>query len=214
VLPEGYLNAVYEHVRKADALCVADEVQVGFGRAGEAFWGFELQGVVPDIVVLGKPMGNGHPMGAVVTTDEVAQSFENGMEFFSSFGGNPVSCEIGKAVLEVIEAENLQHHARQVGMYLLSAFSQLKPAYPFIGDVRGKGLFLGIELIRNPNTLEPAAELASEIVAQMKTQGILLSTDGPHHNVIKFKPPLCFSMDNAKRLVEVFSTIVAAIDFP
>lgn len=203
-LPDGYLNNVYESVRAKGGLCIADEVQTGFGRMGSTFWGFELQGVVPDIVVMGKPMGNGHPIAAVITTDEIAASFENGMEFFSSFGGNPVSCEVGSAVLDVIEEEQLQAHALSLGNQLIAGFNDLAHKFPCIGDVRGSGLFLGIELVDDRETLEPATALAKSIVNDMKDKFIMLSTDGPHNNVIKFKPPMCFSQGNAHALLHEF----------
>ena len=184
-------------VREQGGLYVADEVQTGFGRVGSHFWGFELYGLVPDIVILGKPMGNGHPMGAVVCSEEVARSFETGMEFFSSFGGNPVSCEIGLAVLEVIEEENLQQNALEVGNFILETFKS-----SCIADIRGSGLFLGIELVKDLTSREPDGESASRIVNRMKERGFLLSTDGPYENVIKFKPPMCFSMENAREMME------------
>ena len=145
-------------------MCVADEVQTGFGRAGSHFWTFETQGVVPDIVTLGKPIGNGHPLAAVITTPEIAQSFTNGMEYFNTFGGNPVSCAAGLAVLDVIRDEELQTNAAQVGDFLKDGLRQLQNQHPLIGDVRGIGLFLGIELVRNSTTLEPADREANEFV--------------------------------------------------
>ena len=163
---------------------------------GSHFWGFETQGVVPDIVTLGKPLGNGHPLGAVITTREIAESFCNGMEYFNTFGGNPVSCAIGLSVLEVIDEENLQQHALETGNYLASKLHELKIKYPCIADVRGIGLFMGIELVTDPVLLTPAKELASYVVNQMKERGVLLSTDGPKQNVIKIKPPLVFSKND------------------
>ncbi len=144
VLPDGYLAAAYEAVRQIGGVCIADEVQVGFGRPGKTFWGFELQDVVPDIVTLGKPIGNGHPLGAVVTTPAIAEAVDNGMEYFNTFGGNPVSCTIGLAVLNVIEKEQLQKHALDTGAKLLDGLELLKGQYDLIGDVRGQGLFAGI----------------------------------------------------------------------
>ena len=201
VLPAGYLHNAYRFVREAGGVCVADEVQVGFGRVGSHFWGFETQGVVPDIVTMGKSIGNGHPLGAVVTTREIAASFNNGMEYFNTYGGNPVSCAVGAAVMDVIEEEGLQHHALQVGSELKAGLEGLKERHALVGDVRGLGLFLGIELVRDRVTLEPAADEASYVVERMKRRGILLSTDGPLHNVIKIKPPLAFSSDAAQLLV-------------
>ncbi len=202
VFPNGYLRHVYRYVREAGGLCIADEVQIGFGRVGSHFWGFETQDVVPDIVTLGKPMGNGHPLAAVVTTQEVADTFANGMEYFNTYGGNPVSCAVGLAVLDVIEQESLQENARVVGEYLKNRLQELKQKFPLIGDVRGLGLFLGVELVLDPETLEPAADEAEEIVEGMRDRGILLSTDGPFHNVIKIKPPIIFTKEHADFLVE------------
>ncbi|MCB9079723.1 MAG: aminotransferase class III-fold pyridoxal phosphate-dependent enzyme [Anaerolineaceae bacterium] len=208
VLPDGYLAAAYEHVRAAGGVCIADEVQVGFGRVGTHFWGFETQGVVPDVVTLGKPIGNGHPMAAVITTPEIAESFANGMEYFNTFGGNPVSCATGLAVLDVIEAEHLQENALKVGRRLLAGLEQLGPKHRLIGDVRGLGLFVGIELILDHETLAPAAAEASYIANRMREEGILISTDGPLHNVLKIKPPLVFSAANADLLVSTLDKIL------
>ncbi|RMG84390.1 MAG: aminotransferase class III-fold pyridoxal phosphate-dependent enzyme [Bacteroidetes bacterium] len=201
VPPPGFFESVYATVRAAGGLCIADEIQVGFGRVGTCFWGYELHGVTPDIVTLGKPIGNGHPLGAVITTRAVAEAFDNGMEFFSTFGGNPVSCAIGEAVLEVIESENLAENARQTGRFLKAGLEALKKEFPLIGDVRGQGLFLGFELIKNPETREPAPEQAAWLANRMRELGILMSTDGPDYNVLKIKPPLCFSRRNAEMLL-------------
>lgn len=209
VLPDGFLAGVYERIRAAGGVCIADEVQVGFGRVGSHFWGFETQGVVPDIVTMGKPIGNGHPVGAVVTTPEIAQAFDNGMEYFSTFGGNPVSCAAGLAVLDTIEAEGLQQNAGVVGAHLLEGLSELVARHPIAGDARGLGLFAGLELVRSRQTLEPAGREASYVADRMRDCGILLSTDGPHHNVLKIKPPLCFSRVDADRLVETLDRILA-----
>jgi 4-aminobutyrate aminotransferase-like enzyme len=201
VLPPGYLETTFAHVRAAGALAVVDEVQVGFGRVGSHFWGFQLQHVVPDIVVMGKPIGNGHPLGAVVTTREIAASFANGMEFFSTFGGNPVSCAIGHAVLEVIERERLQERAARLGARLISGLRDVAARHPIVGDVRGEGLFVGFELVRDGQTLEPAATEASDLVNRLVARGLLLSTDGPLHNVIKIKPPLVLTEDDVDMAV-------------
>lgn len=192
VFPEGYLQSAYAHVRAAGGLCIADEVQCGFGRVGDAFWGFEEQGVVPDIVVLGKPIGAGHPLAAVVTTPEIARGFANGMEYFNSFGGNPVSMATGMAVMDVLEGEGLQENARIVGKHLLVRFAEMAERFEAIGDVRGRGLFLGIELVKDRETRTPAPELAADIVNGLRERGVLLSTDGPDDNVLKFKPPMVF----------------------
>ncbi len=209
VLPDHYLEEVYRHVRAAGGVCIADEVQVGFGRVGTHFWGFETQGVVPDIVTMGKPIGNGHPLAAVVTTPEIAASFDNGMEYFNTFGGNPVSCAIGLAVLDVIADERLQEHALKVGEHLLAGLRSLMEKHRIIGDVRGLGLFVGVELVLDRETLAPAAAQASYVVNRLRERGILLSTDGPLHNVLKMKPPLVFSEANADFLVATLDAILA-----
>ena len=207
-LPPGFLEAAYRNAREGGAVCIADEVQVGFGRVGSHFWGFQTQGVVPDIVTMGKPMGNGHPLAAVVTTPEIAASFANGMEYFNTYGGNPVSCEIGLAVLDALRDERLQEQALEVGGFLKAGLARLKERHPVIGDVRGRGLFLGIELVRDPETRAPAAAQASYVVERMKDHGILLSTDGPDHNVIKMKPPLPFSEADAVRVLAAYDGVL------
>ncbi|MFO7714987.1 aminotransferase class III-fold pyridoxal phosphate-dependent enzyme [Desulfosarcina sp.] len=209
LLPEGYLQAAFEHVRTAGGVCIADEVQVGFGRAGTHFWAFETQGVVPDIVTLGKPMGNGHPLAAVVTTPEIAGAFNNGMEYFNTYGGNPVSCAVGMAVLDVIETEGLQENARQVGAHLHQRLSGLKEQSPLVGDVRGLGLYLGVELVTDHDTLAPAADEAAYICNRMKDYGFLISTDGPLHNVLKLKPPIIFTIQDADALVDALEKVLA-----
>jgi 4-aminobutyrate aminotransferase-like enzyme len=168
-------------------------------------WGFELHGVVPDIVVMGKPMGNGHPLAAVVTTRAIAEAFNTGMEFFSTFGGNPVSAAAGMAVLDVIEEEKLQARAATLGRRFMDGLAELRERHTIIGDVRGCGLFLGIELVRDRKTLEPADTEAAMIVNAMKQRGVLLSTDGPLRNVIKIKPPMVVvenDVDMAIRLLD------------
>ena len=182
---------------------------MGFGRVGEHFWGFQLQDVVPDIVTMGKPIGNGHPLAAVVTTPAVAEAFTNGMEYFNTFGGNPVSAAIGRTVLQVVQEEDRQAHALAVGQYLKEGLSALQADYPIIGDVRGHGFFLGFELVNDPSTLAPAADQATYLANRMREKGILMSTDGPLHNVLKIKPPMCFDTKNADfflaHLREVFA---------
>ena len=209
ILPEGFLQKAFELVKKAGGLCIADEVQIGFGRMGSHFWGFESESVVPDIVTMGKSMGNGHPLSAVVTTKMIADKFNNGMEYFNSFGGNPVSCAVGQAVLNVIKEEGLQEHALKVGDYLLEQLQQLKQHHDIIGDVRGRGLFIGIELNRDED-LTPADTEAHNIINRMKEKGILLSTDGPDHNVIKIKPPIVFNIENAEELVNTLDETITA----
>lgn len=209
ILPPGYLQSAFQHARDAGALCVVDEVQTGFGRPGTHFWAFETQGVVPDIVTLGKPMGNGHPIGAVVTSREIADAFANGMEYFNTFGGNPVSCAIGMAVLDVIEEEGLQQHAKQVGGQLLHGLRSLQEQHALVGDVRGQGLFVGVELVRDRETLEPALEEADYVVNRLRGIGILVSTDGPLNNVLKIKPPLVFTAADADSLVAALDEVLS-----
>jgi 4-aminobutyrate aminotransferase-like enzyme len=208
VLPAEYLKIVYAAVRKAGGVCIADEVQTGYGRIGTHFWAFESYDVVPDIVVLGKPIGNGHPIGAVVTTPEIAASFDDGMEFFSTFGGNTVSCAIGLTVLEVVQEEELQNHALIVGKRMIRGLSSLKERHEMIGDVRGSGMFLGVELVRDRDRREPATKEADELVNKMRERCILLGTDGPFHNVVKIRPPMQFSDSDADRLVTTMDQIL------
>ncbi len=207
-LAPGYLEPVFKAVREQGGVCICDEVQIGFGRMGSHFWGFELQGVVPDIVVLGKPMGNGHPIGAVVTTDEVADAFDNGMEFFSSFGGNPVSCAIGSAVLNTIEKEGLQQKSKEVGDYFLEQMRGLQNQYECIGDVRGHGLFVGMELVKDRVSKVPDTALAKRIKNELRRRHILISTDGPFGNIIKSKPPLCFNCGDVDVVICAMSEVL------
>jgi 4-aminobutyrate aminotransferase-like enzyme len=207
VFPPNYLKEVYGRVRGAGGLCIADEVQVGFGRLGTHFWGFETQNVIPDIVVLGKPIGNGFPLAAVITTPEIAHSFDNGMEFFSTFGGNPVACAAGLAVLEVVEKENLQQSALRVGNYLKESLVSLQGRFTIIGDVRGSGLFLGVDLVLDSVTHSAATVQAAYIVNRLRECGVLTGTDGPFNNVIKLRPPLIIS----ERDVDIFAGIFAGV---
>jgi 4-aminobutyrate aminotransferase-like enzyme len=209
VFPPGYLEDVYERVRSDGGVCIADEVQVGFGRLGSHFWGFATQNVVPDIVVLGKPIGNGFPLGAVITTQEIARSFDNGMEFFSTFGGNPVACAAGLAVLEVLEEERLQMNALKVGDYLQDNLRALQQRFPLVGDVRGSGLFLGLDLVLDRTTRLAAPVQAAYVVNRLRENGILTGTDGPHHNVIKLRPPLMLSQRDAELFTEILGAILA-----
>ncbi|MBM3293985.1 MAG: aminotransferase class III-fold pyridoxal phosphate-dependent enzyme [Candidatus Aminicenantes bacterium] len=211
VLPDHFLPEAYRHIREAGGVCIADEVQVGFGRAGTHFWGFETQGVVPEIVTLGKPIGNGFPLAAVVTTPAIAAAFATGMEYFNTFGGNPVSCAAGMAVLDVVEGEGLQARALRVGERLKNGLRGLMKAHPLIGDVRGLGLFLGLELVRDRETREPAGPEANYVANRMREEGVLIGTDGPFRNVLKLKPPLCFGEADADLLVETLSRILSEI---
>jgi len=211
VPPQGYLAAAYAHVRKAGGLCLADEVQVGFGRIGSHMWAFEAQGVVPDIVTLGKPIGNGHPMAAVITTPAIANAFANGMEYFNTFGGNPVSAAIGLAVLDVIRDERLMAHCQAMGQRLMDGARELAKRHEAIGDVRGLGLFNGIELVQDRATLTPAPDLLARVITRMKQDHqILLSSEGPLHNVLKIKPPAAFSAADCDRFLHGLDQALAA----
>lgn len=213
--PPGYFQQVAGHVHKAGGIVIADEVQVGFGRVGSHVWAFQLQGedFVPDIVTMGKPIGNGHPMSCVVTTNEVAQAFlTSGMEYFNTFGGNPVSCAIGLAVLDVIEKEDLRGNATRVGKYLNDLLEKQKLKHPLIGDIRGCGLFIGVELVKDRMKLTPATAEAQEVIYKLKEQYILLSADGPHRNVLKFKPPMCFTVEDADLVVNKIDHILTEIE--
>jgi 4-aminobutyrate aminotransferase-like enzyme len=190
-------------VRASGGLCVSDEVQIGMGRVGDKFWGFELHDVVPDIVTLGKPLGNGHPLAAVVTTPEVAASFNNGMEYFNTFGGNPVSAAIGQAVLEVIYDQKLQLNAKNMGQYLRDGVNSLARDHSIIADVRGSGLFIGVEMMRDKKI--PATSEVADLMEFALGKGVLLSCDGPDNNVLKIKPPLIITKSDVDQLLNVFS---------
>src|SRR5262245_23848340 len=201
--PAGYLKATYEHVRAAGGVCIADEVQAGFGRTGTHFWGFETQGVIPDIVTMAKGIGNGCPLAAVVTTPEIAAVLSTRIHF-NTFGGNPVVCAIGKAVLEVIEQENLQENSLKLGGHILAGLEKLKAKHEIIGDVRGKGLMLGIELVKNRATKEPAKVECAQILELCRGMGLLLGKGGLHGSVIRFAPPMCITKADADFMLGVF----------
>ena len=207
-LPDGYLQLAYAMAREAGGVCVADEVQTGFGRVGSHFWSFQLSGAAPDIVTMGKPIANGHPLGAVVTRPEIAAAFNNGMEYFNTFGGNPVSCAIGSEVLRIIADDDLQQNARDTGAYWLERLGALSEDYPLIGQARGAGLFLGIELVRDRDTLEPADWEAAYIAEGMKERGILISTEGPQRNVLKLKPPIIFAREHVDLFMAAFAEVL------
>jgi 4-aminobutyrate aminotransferase-like enzyme len=211
VLPEGYLKAAFEEIRAAGGVCIADEVQAGFGRIGSHFWAFETQDVVPDIVTMGKPIGNGHPMGAVACRPAIAAAFANGMEYFNTFGGNPVSAAAGLAVLDVIRDERLMPNAEAMGAYLRDGLRKLAECHALIGDVRGLGLFIGVELVRDRKTLEPAAEELKAIVEAMKGEGVLLSTEGPGHNVLKIKPQLVISREDCDFFLQTLDAVMTRL---
>ena len=200
--PPGYFPAAYQKVRAAGGLCVADEVQSGLCRLGDHVWGFEDSGVVPDIVTMGKPIGDGHPLAAVVTTRAIAEAFARKFHYFNTFGGNPVSAAAGLAVLDVLEQHGILHNVHEVGAYLGEGLRAMGERYPLIGDVRGKGLFYGLELLRDRDSLQPAREEAGRVRDKMCASGVLVGTSGPLGNVIKIRPPLVFKREHADLLLE------------
>ncbi|MFN8100134.1 MAG: aminotransferase [Mycobacterium sp.] len=207
-LPDGYLPAVYAAVRAAGGLAIADEVQVGYGRLGAWFWGFQGQQVVPDIVTVAKSMGNGQPLGAVITTRAIADAYRSQGYFFSSAGGSPVSCVVGLTVLDVIERDGLQHNALVVGEHLRSRLTELAARHPLIGAVHGKGLYMGVELVRDPVTLEPAVAETSAICERMRELGVIVQPTGDRMNVLKMKPPMCLSTTSADFFVDMLDRVL------
>lgn len=200
--PPEYLQGVYRRIRAAGGLIVADEVQSGLCRLGDNMWGFQDSGVVPDIVTMGKPIGDGHPLAAVVTTPAIAEAFARKFHYFNTFGGNPVSAAVGLAVLDVIEQEHILRNVHEVGAYLGQGLQELARQNPLIGNVRGKGLFYGVELVKDPVTREPAAHEALEVRERLRNNGVLLSTSGTLDNVLKIRPPMVFSKANADELLD------------
>lgn len=207
--PPGFLEPAVAAIRDAGGLFIADEVQPGFGRTGEAMWGFLRHGVVPDLVTLGKPMGNGHPLAGMVARPDILQAFGDRTRYFNTFGGNPVSCAVGQAVLEVIEGEGLQENARDVGAYLQVGLRQLAQRHHAIGDVRGAGLFVGVELVRDRATREPDGALTGRLVNGLRERRVLISASGPHANVLKIRPPLVFGRQHADLFLEALDAVLA-----
>jgi len=209
LLPDGYLRAVYGAVRAAGGVCIADEIQVGYGRLGHHFWGFLEQDVAPDVITIAKALGNGHPMGAVITRRDIAESFAAEGSFFSSTGGNPVSCRVGLAVIDVIESEGLQENARLVGEHLLARLRELAERHELIGAVHGIGLYASVELVRSHETREPATEVAEAICERMRERGIVVQPTGDHLNMLKVKPPLCITRESADFFVDQLDLVLA-----
>lgn len=214
IFPPGYLKKIYEHVHKLGGICVADEVQVGFGRIGKSgYWAFELQGVTPDIVTIGKPFGNGHPVSCVITTKEIAQAFEDTkVAYFNTFGGNPVSMAIATSVMEVIENENLQENAEIVGKYVVDELLKQKEKHDLIGDIRGVGLFVGIELVSDRTSRDPATEKAKQIADGLRERGILISRDGPYNNVLKIKPPMVITKVDMDHFISQLDLVLTEVE--
>ena len=210
VFPDGYLQAAYRHVRDAGGLCIADEVQTGFGRTGTHYWGFQTQGVTPDIVTMAKGIGNGAPLAAVATKPEIAQLLSERIHF-NTFGGNPVSCTMGKAVLEVIDREGLQRNCLEMGDLLMKGFRRLMDKYDIIGDVRGMGLMTGIELVTDRRAKTPASAEAVQIFERVKDLGLLIGKGGLHGNVLRIKPPMCISAADVAFLLEVLDCALAEL---
>ena len=210
VFPDGYLKSVYEHVRGAGGVCIADEVQTGFGRTGTHFWGFETQGVIPDIVTMAKGIGNGAPLGAVVTTPKIAAVMAQKVHF-NTFGGNPVVSSIGKAVLEVIERENLQANSLELGAHMKAGLEKLKAKHKVIGDVRGMGLMLGIEFVKDRATKEPGKEACAQAVENARELGLLVGKGGLWGQTIRFAPPMCITKADADFVVEVLDEAIGAL---
>jgi alanine-glyoxylate transaminase/(R)-3-amino-2-methylpropionate-pyruvate transaminase len=205
--PEGYLQHAYAHVRAAGGVCIADEVQTGFGRTGSHFWGFETQGVIPDIVTMAKGIGNGAPLAAVVTTPKIAAVLTQ-KTHFNTFGGNPVVCAIGKAVLEVIERENLQANCRELGAYLLAGLELLEAKHRIIGDVRGHGLMLGIEFVKDRTTKQPGREECAQVVENARELGLLLGKGGLWGQTIRLAPPMCLTKADADFILAVLDEAI------
>jgi len=210
-VPDGYLAAVTAKVRDAGGLLIADEVQAGFGRLGTHMWGHMVHGLAPDIVTMGKPVGNGFPLGVIVTRPEILGPFVEETEFFSTFGGNPVACAAGMAVLDVIEGEGLLHNARLTGDTLRDGIRQLMPRHAWIGDVRGRGLLTGVELVRDRATREPAQVETQRVLNLMRHNSVLVGSDSPYGNVLKIRPPLVFDREHADILVEALDRALAAL---
>jgi 4-aminobutyrate aminotransferase-like enzyme len=209
--PPGFLAPAVAAIREAGGLFIADEVQPGFGRTGEGMWGFQRHDILPDLVTMGKPMGNGHPIAGMVAKPEILEAFGERTRYFNTFGGNPVSCAVGQAVLEVIEGENIIQNARETGAYLRAGLQDLAKRYEAIGDVRGVGLFVGVELVKDRATRAPDGEITAKLVNGLRERRVLISAAGPHANVLKIRPPLVFQREHADRFLEAMDATLAEI---
>jgi 4-aminobutyrate aminotransferase-like enzyme len=212
--PPGFLRPAVEAIRAEGALFIADEVQPGFGRCGEQMWGFARHGLLPDLVTMGKPMGNGHPVAGMAARPELLAEFGRRSRYFNTFGGNPVSAAAGIAVLDVIESEGLMQNAQRTGGYLVQLLGQLQARHPLIAEIRGAGLFVGVELRNGGQTGTPATTEAARVVNLLRERRVLISSAGPHGNVLKIRPPLVFGTEHADLLVETLDQAMAALDAP
>jgi 4-aminobutyrate aminotransferase-like enzyme len=208
--PAGYLKSAADIIRAAGGLFIADEVQPGFGRTGGNFWGYEVDDLVPDIVTMGKPMGNGHPLSAIVTRRDLAEGFSERGRYFNTFGGNPVSCAAGLAVLDIIEKEGLQQNALKVGKRIVAGMESLAGTHSCIGDTRGTGFFLALELVSDRDKRIPDRELADRIVNALRDRGVLTGSIGPDDNILKFRPPMVLSERDADYMLEVLAETLRA----
>jgi 4-aminobutyrate aminotransferase-like enzyme len=206
--PKGYLQDVYKKIRAAGGVCIADEVQTALGRLGEYYFAFEQQQVTPDIVVMGKPIGNGHPIGVLVTTKAIAESFAKGPEYFSTFGGSNLSCRIGKEVLDIVDDEGLMENAKVMGEKLLSGLKRLKATHPMIGDVRGCGLFIGLDLVDDRATKAPSTQGADYVKNRMREHRILMGTEGPADNILKIRPPITIEAQDVEMILQVMDQVL------
>jgi len=213
-LPEGWLTPTLDRVRAAGGLFIGDEVQPGFGRCGSHMWGHQRIGAVPDIVTLGKPMGNGHPVAGLVTRPEILAEFRTSFRYFNTFGGNPVSCAAASAMLDVLEGEALQDNARVVGAYAQDGLRSLADRYDWIGDVRGYGLFFGAELVLDRATRAPATRYAARVANEMRARGVLMNRLGIHYNTLKIRPPMPFSKENADYMLDRLDDTLAQLGPP
>ena len=210
--PAGYLKNAAAVVRDAGGLFIADEVQPGFARTGENFWGYEIDDFVPDIVTVGKPMGNGHPIAATITRSDLIDEFSTHSHYFNTFGGNPVSCAAGLAVLDIIEQEDLQQNALTTGQYLTDGLARLAEKYAAIGDIRGSGFFKAVELVSDRESRTPAKDLAVDVVNALRSHGVLSGAIGPHENILKLRPPMVFSQDNADFFLNVLDDVLGTTE--
>jgi 4-aminobutyrate aminotransferase-like enzyme len=207
-LPRGYLAKVAQAAHAAGGLMIADEVQAGFGRFGSHMWGHDMHEFVPDIVTMGKPMGNGHPLAGVVTTADLMERFTRENMYFNTFGGNEVSAAVGTAVLDVLRDEHLLENAQRVGSYVLTGMRDLQKKHAIIGEVRGRGMFFAVEMVADRHTREPASAKTKSIVNEMRARGVLISRIGPHDNILKIRPPMVFSTENAELLLTTLDAIL------